>query len=115
MLGDEILFQGMLWLFAVRSFWKHRYSWLMFWSVVNIVARPDNLFFVLPMIIVSYYDVRDLKERYKRGFIKSRIRKTILFLFAPLAVFYFYRYAYFHTILPHNWLHQNERVDTFFI
>lgn len=113
-LGDEILFQGMLWLFAVRSFWKHRYSWLMFWSVVNIVARPDNLFFVLPMIIVSYYDVRDLKERYKRGFIKSRIRKTILFLFAPLAVFYFYRYAYFQTILPHNWLHQNERMDTFF-
>ena len=71
-LGDEILFQGMLWLLAIRSFWKHRYFWLMIWSSVNIVARPDNLFIILPLIIASYSDIRELKEREKRDFLRRR-------------------------------------------
>ena len=79
-LGDEILFQGMLWLLALRSFWKHRYSWLMIWTAVNIIARIDNFFILMPLILVSYCDIKELKERYKRKFILSRIRKTITML-----------------------------------
>ena len=104
-LGDEILFQGMLWLLALRSFWKHRYSWLMIWTAVNIIARIDNFFILMPLILVSYWDIKELKERYKRKFILSRIRKTILFLILPIAIFYFYIYLYFVKIAPYHWLH----------
>ena len=104
-LGDPVLFQGMLWLFAVHAFWKHRYWLLMLWSAVNVMARPDNVFFVLPMIIASYADYNNLKERDQRKFIFGRVRRTINFFILPLVVFFTYRYLYFGKILPYNWLH----------
>ncbi|HRH58399.1 MAG TPA: hypothetical protein PLS10_12165 [Chitinophagales bacterium] len=113
-LGDEILFQGMLWLFAIRSFWKHRYFWLMIWSTLNIIASPDNIFIVLPLIIVSYVDIRDLKERYKRKFIYRRIRRTFAMFVFPLTAYFIYRYLYFGKILPYNWLHHSLETDKHF-
>lgn len=112
-LGDEILFQGMLWLLAIRSFWKHRYFWLMIWSSVNIVARPDNLFIILPLIIASYSDIRELKEREKRDFLRNRLRKTFLVFILPTALYFTYRYLYFGKIFPYNWLHYSIKSDQY--
>lgn len=111
-LGDEILFQGMLWLFAIRSFWKHRYFWLMIWCTVNIIARPDNAFILLSLIIVSYFDIRELKDRYKNRFIRRRVGNTIVLLILPLCFYFIYRYLYFGKALPYNWLHQLQTTDT---
>lgn len=113
-LGDEILFQGMLWLLAIRSFWKHRYFWLMIWSTLNIMARPDNIFVVLPLIIASYFDIRDLKDRYKRKFIYRRIRRTFAMFIFPAIGYFTYRYFYFGKILPYNWLHHSLETDKHF-
>lgn len=110
-LGDEILFQGMLLLFAVRSFWKHRYFWLMIWSSLNVIGRPDTFFMLLPMIVVSYFDIRELKDRYKRKFINQRIRRTLSLFIIPVLAFYTYRYFYFSKILPYNWLHHSLETD----
>jgi hypothetical protein len=110
-LGDEILFQGMLWLFAIRSFWKHGYIGLMIWSTLNIVARPDNALIVMPLIIASYYDIKELKDRDKPKFIARRIRRTITFFILPLIGFFTYRYFYFGKILPYNWLHHSLETD----
>jgi len=110
-LGDEILFQGMLWLLAIRSFWKHRYVWLMIWCSLNIMARPDNLLIVLPLIIASYFDIRELKDRYKSRFINRRIRRTFFFFIIPMVIFFTYRYLYFGRILPYNWLHHSLETD----
>lgn len=104
-LGDEILFQGMLWLLAIRSFWKHRYSWLMIWTVVNIMARPDNIFILLPLIVASYSDINELKEREKGKFLRARLRKTVFIFIIPTAFYFAYRYVYFGKALPINWLH----------
>lgn len=111
-LGDEILFQGMLWLLAIRSFWKHRYIWLMIWCTLNIVARPDNIFVMLPLIIISFTDIQEIKERDRRKFINRRIRRTITFLLLPLGVYYFYRFLYFGKILPYNWLHHHPLIES---
>lgn len=113
-LGDEILFQGMLWLLAIRSYWKQRYFWLMIWSTLNIIARPDNIFIVLPLIIVSYFDIRDLKERYKRKFIYRRIRRTFALFIFPVIAYFIYRYLYFGKVLPYNWLHHSLETDKHF-
>ena len=110
-LGDEILFQGMLWLFAVRSFWKHRYFWLMIWCTLNVMARPDNIFIVLPLIVVSYFDIRALKDRDKRKFIVRRIRRTFALFIFPVAGYFTYRYLYFGKVLPYNWLHHSLETD----
>lgn len=110
-LGDEIIFQGMLWLLAIRSFWKHRYIWLMIWCSLNIMDRPDNILIVLPLIIASYFDINELRDRFKRKFISRRIRRTLAFFVLPLLVFYTYRYFYFGEILPYNWLHHNLESD----
>lgn len=113
-LGDEILFQGMLWLFLINSFWNHRYVGLLIWTVINIIARPDNIFMALPLIIASYYDVRDLKDRDKPKFIARRIRRTLLFFIIPLVAYFTYRHLYFGKILPYNWLHRNTAKDNGF-
>lgn len=113
-LGDEILFQGMLWLFAIRSFWKHRYFWLMIWCSLNVIARPDNIFMMLPMIIASYFDIQDLKDRYKSRFIKRRIGNTIILFLLPVVLYFMYRHQYFGKMLPYNWLHQSNADTTFF-
>lgn len=110
-LGDEIIFQGMLWLLAVRSFWHQRYFWLLIWSVLNIIARPDNIFIMLPMIIISFYDIFELKDRDKRKFLIRRFRKTISFFIFPLVGYFVYRYLYFGKILPYNWLHHSLEID----
>ena len=110
-LGDEILFQGMLWLFAIRSFWKHRYFWLMIWCTLNIMARPDNIFIVLPLIIASYWDYAALKDRDKRKFIIRRIRRTFALFIFPTIGFFTYRYLYFGKVLPYNWLHHSLETD----
>lgn len=110
-LGDEVIFQGMLWLMAVHAFWKHRYLWLMVASSLNIMARPDNLIIVLPLIIASYADYSELKERDKSKFIYRRIRRTINFLFIPLLAFFTYRFFYFGKIMPYNWLHHSLDTD----
>ncbi|HPW86979.1 MAG TPA: hypothetical protein PLU78_07270, partial [Chitinophagales bacterium] len=110
-LGDEILFQGMLWLLVIRSFWKQRYTWILIWGVFNIIARPDNIFMLLPLIIASYWDIRELKERDRKKFIFRRIRRTILFFIIPVAVYFTYRYLYFGKILPYNWLHHSLETD----
>lgn len=110
-LGDEVLFQGMLLLLAVRSYWKQRYFWLMIWSALNIMGRPDTLFLVLPLIIASYTDIRELKERYVHKFIIARIRKTVLLFIVPLLLFFTYRYLYFGKIMPYNWLHHSLETD----
>lgn len=114
-LGDEILFQGMLWLLAVRSFWKHRYTWLMIWTSINIFARPDSIFLLLPLIIFSYVDIKELKERDRKKFIFRRIQKTILFFVFPSLLFFSYRYWYFGKILPYNWLHISSTTDKHFM
>ena len=113
-LGDEILFQGMLWLLAIRSFWKHRYFWLMIWCTLNIMARPDNILVVLPLIIASYFDIRELKERDKRKFIIRRIRRTFALFIFPVIAYFTYRYLYFGKILPYNWLHHSLEADKHF-
>lgn len=110
-LGDEIIFQGMLWLFAILAFWKHRYVGLMIWCTINIIARPDNMLIMLPLIIASYFDINELKDRFKNKFIVRRIRRTIIFFIIPLAIFFTYRYLYFGKILPYNWLHHNLEAD----
>lgn len=110
-LGDEIIFQGMLWLLAIRSFWKHRYIWLMIWCSLNIIARPDNILFVMPLMIASYFDINELKDRFKSKFIRRRIRRTLLFFVLPLLLFFTYRYLYFGKILPYNWLHHSLDTD----
>lgn len=110
-LGDEIIFQGMLWLLAIRSFWKHRYGWLMIWCTLNIMARPDNIFIMLPLIAASYFDINELRDRFKKKFLAKRIRRTLIFLVLPLAIFFTYRYLYFGKILPYNWLHHNLETD----
>ncbi|MFN8284872.1 MAG: hypothetical protein U0U67_16735 [Chitinophagales bacterium] len=110
-LGDEIIFQGMLWLLAVRSFWHQRYFWLVIWTVVNVIARPDNIFILLPLIATSFCDVFELKERDKRKFWLRRIRRTFSFLIFPLAGYFAYRYLYFGKILPYNWLHHSLETD----
>lgn len=110
-LGDEIIFQGMLWLMAVHAFWRHRYLWLMVACTVNVMARPDNIFIILPMIIVSYLDIKKLKERDKNKFIFRRIRRTFFFLFLPVTAYFTYRYLYFGKILPFNWLHHSLETD----
>lgn len=113
-LGDEIIFQGMLWLFVVLAFWKHRYIGILFWSAVNIAARPDNIFIMLPFIILSFLDYKDLKERDKRKFITRRIRRTITFFLVPIIAFFTYRYLYFGKVLPYNWLHHSLESDNKF-
>ncbi len=113
-LGDEIIFQGMLWLLVIHSFWKHRYIGMLFWSSVNIIASPDNLFIVLPMIIASFGDIRFLKDRHKKKFILRRIRRTVTFFLFPTITFYTYRYLYFGKILPYNWLHHSLETDKHF-
>lgn len=110
-LGDEILFQGMLWLFAVRSLWKHRYFWLMIWCTLNVIARPDNIFIVLPMMIASYWDYTSLKDRDKNKFIYRRIRRTITLFIIPVIGFFIYRYLYFGKTMPYNWLHNSLETD----
>lgn len=110
-LGDEIVFQGMLWLLLIHSFWKHRYIGLMFWSATNIIARPDNIFIVLPLIIASYWDIKTVKERYRNRFIFRRIARTTTFLILPVIIFYTYRYFYFGKLFPHNWLHHSLETD----
>ena len=110
-LGDEILFQGMLWLLAIRSFWKHRYFWLMIWSTLNIIARPDNIFIVMPLIIASYYDIKELKDRYKATFFIRRIRRTLIFFILPLIGYFTYRYLYFGKILPYDCFHHSLETD----
>ncbi len=110
-LGDEILFQGMLWLFAIRAFWKHSYVFLLFWSVVNIITRPDNILVVLPLIIASYVDIRALKDRDKPKFVSRRIRRTITFFVLPLIGYFTYRYLYFGKILPYASFHHNLDQD----
>jgi hypothetical protein len=110
-LGDEILFQGMLWLLLIHAFWKHRYIGLMFWSTVNIIARPDNLFLILPLIIASYWDLSNVKERDRSRFVFRRIARTITFLIFPVVLFFTYRYLYFGKLLPHNWIHHSLESD----
>ncbi len=113
-LGDEIIFQGMLWLLVVHAFWKHRYLWLMVFSALNIIARPDNILIVMPFIIMSYLDYADLKERDKRKFIFRRIRRTFNFFIVPLAAYFTYRFIYFGKIMPFNWLHHSLETDRMF-
>lgn len=110
-LGDEIIFQGMLWLFAIRAFWSHNYFWLMIWTVVNIIARPDNIFILLPLIVASFSDINELKQRYKRKFIYRRIRRTLGFLIFPVLGYFSYRYIYFGKVLPYNWYHHTLEID----
>ena len=110
-LGDEILFQGMLWLFVIHAFWKHGYIGLMIWSTINIIARPDNILVVLPLIIASYADIKELKERDKSRFINRRIRRTITFFIFPLVGYFTYRYFYFGKLLPYASFHYNLEHD----
>lgn len=110
-LGDEIIFQGMLWLLAVRSFWHQRYFWLLIWSVLNIIARPDNIFMMLPMILASFYDVFELKDRDKRKFWMRRLRRSLAFFIFPVIGYFTYRYLYFGKILPYDWSHHSLDID----
>ena len=110
-IGDEIIFQGMLWLFAIRAFWHQRYFGLMIWCVVNIIARPDNIFMLAPMIIASFFDVFELKDRDKRKFWFRRLRRSLGFFIFPVIGYFTYRYFYFGKILPFNWLHHSLEID----
>ena len=110
-LGDEVLFQGLLYVLAMRSFWKHRYTWLMIWSTLNVMARPDNLLFILPLIVASYWDIRLLKDRDKPKFMRRRIVKTIIWLIVPLVAFGAYRHFYFGSVLPLSWKHTSMLAD----
>ena len=110
-LGDEIIFQGMLWLMVIHAFWKQRYWMIMLFSALNIMARPDNIFILLPFIIVSYWDYSKLKERDKTKFIYRRIRRTFIFFILPLSAYFTYRYFYFGKIMPYNWLHHSLETD----
>ncbi len=113
-LGDEILFQGMFWLLAIRSFLKHRYFWLMIWSTLNVMCRPDNMFILLPLIIVSYWDYAALRDRDKRKFVTRRIRRTFGLFILPVIIYFTYRYFYLGKILPYNWLHHSLETDKHF-
>jgi hypothetical protein len=110
-LGDEIIFRGMLWLLAVHAFWKHHYWVLMLASAFNIMARPDNTFIVLPLVFISYQDYKNVKERDRRKFVFRRVRRTVNFFIIPLVAFFAYRYFYFGKVLPYNWLHHSLETD----
>lgn len=103
LLGDEVLFNGLILILAIRSFWKHRYSWLLIWTVVNAMCNFYTLFYLFPLILVSYRDVLDLKKRNRAKFLMSRMRKTFLFFIIPFAFYCFYRKLYFGKIIPYHW------------
>ncbi|MEZ4878698.1 MAG: hypothetical protein R2801_00855 [Chitinophagales bacterium] len=103
LLGDEVLFNGLILILAIRSFWKHRYSWLLIWTVVNAMCNFYTLLYLLPLIIVSYRDVLDLKRRNRAKFLLARLRKTIIWFVIPFAAYCFYRKLYFGRILPYHW------------
>lgn len=113
-LGDEVVFTGVLWLFVVHAFWKHRYFGIVVWGSIAIMAHPINSILVLPMLIASYWDIKDYKERDRPRFWRRRISETILFFILPLGMFYFYRFAYFGKMLPFNWHHDSLASDKHF-
>lgn len=107
-LGDEVLFQGLLYIMAIRAFWKHRYTMLMIWASLNVMARPDSILYILPLIVASYWDIRLLKDREKPRFIRRRILKTVLWLIVPVVAFGAWRAIYFGQALPWSWKHAGD-------
>ncbi len=110
-LGDEILFSGMLWLFVIHAFWKHRYFGIMVWGTIAIIAQVQNILLVLPLLVASYWDIKQYKERDRKRFWRRRISETVLFFMLPLGLFFFYRFAYFGKVLPFDWYHHQLESD----
>ena len=102
LLGSDVLFIGFLYLLVIRAFWNKRYTFLLIASSVLIAINILNFFYVLPLIISSYVDVNELKQREKKRFYLFRITKTVIYLIIPVIIFYSYRLIYFGKVLPYQ-------------
>lgn len=100
LLGDGILFQGLLYILIARSFWHKRYAWILIWFVLNTINNPINAIYLFPLIVASYVDVLELKPRQRRGFYLTRLRKTFFWLIIPMGAYLGYRKLYFGQFLP---------------
>ncbi|MEZ5036846.1 MAG: hypothetical protein R2760_05075 [Chitinophagales bacterium] len=112
LMGDGILFQGLLYIMIARAFWHKRYIGILIWFVVNTINNPINGVYLFPLIIASYSDILELKERERRRFLLLRLRKTVFWLIIPIGIWLIYRKLYFGNFIPNLDFHYSIEKDS---